>query len=118
MTHLTLVPDPAPARERRKPWKPRRRVKRHGRNLKYQHTYEDLMILRDIRALGGNASMRSLCDAWPGRYHERYLLTALKRLQRAGHISRDGRYSPYIYKVEPTILDHILSIARTIGVAA
>lgn len=118
MTHLTLLPDPPPLPDRRKPWKPRKRVKRHKRNLIYQHTYEDLVILRDIRALGGEASMRRLCDAWPGRYHERYLLTALKRLQQAGRISRQGRYSPYVYRAEPTILDHILSIARTLGVAA
>lgn len=53
----------------------------------YLHRYEEEIILRDVREMGGTFTYADLCNAHPGRYDPNTLAMALKRMKGAGVLS-------------------------------
>lgn len=81
---------------RKKKWKPIgvRRIRGTGgafvRNRRHLETFERAIIVRDILALGGEASARQLNRQYPMRYNMRYLPNALAHMARTMNLIRMG----------------------------
>lgn len=91
-----------------KVWKPTRRKPRFKVNRSHLHAYEEWIIVRDLNELGGVARVSELRFRFPMRYHDRYLVTVLARMVKAGRLRRTG-FRPYAYAVEPGTLAFVRS---------
>lgn len=72
--------------------------KRFVRSRRELEKYERELILRDARALAGverPVSRRELMSHFPGRYDDRYLDKALRRLRDGGYLTGGQRWRSF-----------------------
>lgn len=75
------VQKPKRKRQPSKVWRPRRKPPRKRKpDLTWQQEYERVLILMDMRALGGTATVEELMEHQPMRYHDKRLYAALIRM--------------------------------------